>query len=115
MPNNCSAPGPQGAHHPTPTRHAEHRQRRGLLTSFLCIESVCSFNTSHFGLHSQLTIPSSLTATIPLRTICELLDMSELRLGEPPMPEYEELYEEPEGDEVPTEKEEAYPELESTF
>ena len=62
------------------------KHRRGR-TSFLCIESVWSFNTSHFGLHNQLTSPSSLTATIPHRMICALDRLSDILLGDPPMPE----------------------------
>jgi hypothetical protein len=51
------------------------------------MESVSSFKISHFGRQSQLAKPSSLTLTMPDRTMEELLAASVLRVGEPPMPE----------------------------
>jgi hypothetical protein len=72
----------------------------------------CSVRTSHFGLHNQLAKPSSLTWTTPLRTTCEL---PEGRLGEPPIPEYEGAYEDPEGEDEVKEKDELYPDEESVL
>jgi hypothetical protein len=58
------------------------------LTSFLCIDNVCSLSTSHFGRHSQLVAkPSSLMLTIPLRTTWVFMMFSEFRFGDPPIPE----------------------------
>jgi hypothetical protein len=76
------------------------------LTSFLWIVSVCSFKINHLGRHSQLAKPSSLTLTIPFLTISESL--SGIRLGEPPIPEYEGAY-----DELMGEKDALYPVAES--
>ena len=81
----------------------EHKGTVCMRTSFLCIASVDSFNTSHFGLHSQLTNPSSFTLTTPQRTTCAFLRLSDVLFGEPPMPELEDAEEELEGDDVPTE------------
>ena len=65
-----------------------------------------SFSTNHFGRQSQLTIPSSFTATTPALTTSEPEYMSVLRMGDAPMPEYEEPYEELDGEDMPTENEE---------
>lgn len=42
------------------------------LTSVLCMESVCSFNTSHFRRKMKLANPSSFMLTIPVLTTCVL-------------------------------------------
>ena len=70
------------------------------------MDSVYSFKTNHFGRHKNETRPSSLTATVPLRTTFELLTLPELRSGDPPMPVYDGAYAELEGDDMPTENEE---------
>jgi hypothetical protein len=85
------------------------------LTSLLWIVRLCSLNTSHFLWKIQLPKPSSFMLTDPLRKICELLGSSGPRFGEPPIPEYGNAYDEPEGDAGVKVNDELYPEFARLF
>jgi len=68
-------------------------------------------STNHFRWKIQFPKPklSSFILTQPRRTICESIGRSCPRIGEPPIPEYGNAYEEPEGDGGGSLNEELYP------